>query len=232
MAREIDRTFVTGLVILLFGWIACLNLYFVIFGGPVLLIGLAILWFSKRKLTTKILWTVLPLVLWYPVIMAFQFIAIKRTTPEIFFIPENFRGQITLLYNENCGQEIKKVNGQLIYNVPENGVMIIKKQRTTGLINHEYYFVSNPGNKLKKIDLLIQQDFNEDYTLKINEKEPPRDEVGVFLVGPGGGSSLKNENYVFHIMHVNSWDSLRVYNDKQHVQLVDSLLYQCRQTRK
>jgi len=218
-----------GLAIIIISWIVCLNPYAVIFVGPVLLVGLAVVWFSKTSGRTKILTTVLPFLLWYPGFLAFMYFGSKRMTPETFLVPEKFRGQITLIYNESCGQTVPVVNGRLVYRITENGVMILKNEFETGLINQEYYFVNERWERIKRIEPLIQQDFNEDYTLEKNKNEPPRDKVGMFLLGTGGGSTVKNDNYVFHTMVVNSWDSLRVEDNTGLVdKLVDSLLFECR----
>jgi len=65
--------------------------------------------------------------------------------------------------------------------------------------------------------------------LEKNNNEPPRNKVGMFLLGTGGGSTLKNDNYKFHTMVVNSWDSLRAASNMGAFdKLVDSLLYECR----
>jgi len=224
------KAYKIGLILTIFSWLVCLNPYWIIFAGPFFIIGLLIVWFSKAKTKTKIFTTILPLILWYPGLLAFMFLGSKRMTPETFLIPKNFRGQITLIYNEPCGQKIPKVNGRLIYKIPENGVMILKNKFETGIIDQEYYFVDESWNKIGKIPELIQQDFNEDYTLEKNKNEPPRDKVGIFLLGTGSGSTLKNKDFSFHMMAVNSWDSLRVqHNGGIPDKLIDSLLYQCRQ---
>ena len=150
-------------------------------------------------------------------------------TPETFLVPMDFRGQITLIYNEPCGQTVPKVDGRLIYKIPPNGVMILTNKFETGIIDQEYYFVDDNWNKIGKIPQLIQQDFNEEYTLEKNKNEPPRNKIGVFHLGTGGGSTLKNDNYNYHMMAINSWDSLRVQNNGGLIDnLVDSLLFQCR----
>lgn len=223
------RVYKTGIILIILSWIACLNPYWIIFGGPVFIIGLLIVWLSKIKLKTKLLTTFLPLLLWYPGMLAFVFLASKHMTPETFLIPKDFRGQITLIYNEPCGQTVPKVDGRLIYKIPDNGVMILTNKFETGIIDQEYYFVDNNWNKIEKIPELIQQDFNEDYTLEKNRNEPPRNQVGIFLLGTASGSSAMNENYEFHMMAVTSWDNFRVqYDGGIPDKLIDSLLFQCR----
>ena len=223
------KIFKVGLILTILSWLFCLNPYWIIFAGPFFLVGLLVIWFSKTNLKAKILSTLLPLLLWYPGMLAFMYLGSRHMSPETFLVPKDFRGQITLIYNEPCGQTVPTVNGRLIYKIPKNGVMILTNDFETGYIDHEYYFVDENWNAVSKIPELIQQDFNEDYTLEKNKNEPPRNKVGIFLLGTGGGSSLKNENYKFHMMHVNSWDSFRVqYNGGFPDNLLDSLLYECR----
>jgi hypothetical protein len=219
-----------GLVLTILSWLVCLNPYWIIFAGPVFLSGLFIVWLSKARLKAKLLTTILPLLLWYPGLVSLMFLGSKRMTPEIFLIPNDFRGTITLIYNEPCGQTIPKVDGRLIYKIPDNGVMILKNVFETGIIDQEYYFVDDNWNKIEKIPILIQQDYNEKYTLEKNKNEPPRNKVGLFLLGTGSGSTFMNYNFRFHMMAVDSWDSFRVqYNGGTPDILIDSLLFQCRQ---
>ena len=221
--------FKIGLFLVLVSWLVCLNPYLIIFAGPFFIVGLVLVGLSKAKLKTKLLTIVLPIVFWYPGFLALMYFGAKRMTPETFLIPQDFRGQITLVYNEPCGETIPKVDGKLIYKIPNNGVMILTNELETGLTDQEFFFVNSQGKKIEKLEALIQQNYNEDYTLEKNNNEPPRNKVGVFHLGTGGGSSLKNENYEFHIFAVNSWDSLRVMeNGGMSDKLTDSLLYICR----
>ncbi|MFD2935352.1 DUF6843 domain-containing protein [Spirosoma flavum] len=219
----------TGLILTIVSWFFCLNPYWLIFAGPFFVGGLLVVWFSKERLKTKIITAILPLILWYPGIAAFFFLASKHMTPETFLIPRNFRGQITLIYNEPCGQVVPKVDGRLTYKIPANGIMILKNEFETGVIDHRYYFVDKSWNNVGVIPQLIQQDFNEDYTLEKNNNEPPRSKIGLFHLGSGSGSTENNDNYKFHMMVVNCWDSLRVQHDVGlSDKFIDSLLYKCR----
>jgi hypothetical protein len=224
------KLFKTGIVLIIISWLACLNPYWLIFAGPVFVVGLIVVWFSRAKTKTKLLTTILPLLLWYPGMYAFFILASRRMTPETFLIPKDFRGRITLIYSEPCGQTVPKVDGRLIYKVPDNGIMILTNEFETGIIDHEYYFVDENGNKVGKITPLNQHDFNEEYTLEKNMNEPPRNKVGIFHLGTSGGSTLNNGDYKSHVMAVNSWDSLRVQNSSGFVDsFVDSILFDCRQ---
>ena len=217
----------TGLILAILAWLFCLNPYWLIFASPFFLAGVLILWFSKVSVRKKILSTIIPILLWYPGVIAFMYLMSNHMTPETFLIPRDFRGQITLVYDEPCGDKIPKIDGRLVYQIPKSGVMIIQNDFETGIIDHEYYFVDDHGNRLGKIPMLIQQDFNEDHTLE-KKHEPPRNKLGLFLLGTGSGSTFKNKDYKFHMMAVNSWDSLRVQMNAPNDSLVDETLFNCR----
>lgn len=218
-----------GFILTVLGWIACLNPYWIIFAWPVFTIGLIMVWLSKTRIKIKLLTTILPLIFWYPGVYAFIFFGNKHMTPETFLIPKTFRGQITLIYNEPCGQTLYKVDGRLIYKIPDNGVMILTNELETGLIDQEYYFVDHNWNKIEKIPTLMQQDFNANYTLEKNKNEPPRNKIGVFNLGTGVASTTKNRDFNFHTMDINSWDSLKEEEWNINDNLIDSLLFLCRQ---
>lgn len=71
---------------------------------------------------------------------------------------------------------------------------------------------------------MVFQKWQAHYAIERNEHEPPRDKVGLFLEEPGTQTTMNNDQFVFHEMHVNSWDRLRVYKTGRHEELVDSLL--------
>lgn len=227
-----SKLFGADLVLIVFGYIISLNPYWWIFGTPLIFIGGVILaWLSEKSLMSKILLTLLPILLWLPGFWAFVYLGSSHMTPETFLIPQNFRGKITLYYNEPCGQELQKVDGRYIYHIPSNGVMIIKNPFETGIIDQNYYFVDSSGKKINKIDLLDQRDFNEEYTTAKNPHEPPRNKVVMFLGGTGGSGTINGvdeDHYKFHEMFVNSWDSLRVFNNEKSEKISLLALRNCR----
>lgn len=51
--------------IIIIAFILSMKVYLIIFTFPVFIITISSLWLSKRKLITKILWTIIPLILYY-----------------------------------------------------------------------------------------------------------------------------------------------------------------------
>lgn len=218
-----------GFILILLSWLAGLNPYWTMLAAPVFIGGLLMVWFSKAKLRTKLLTVFLPLMLWYPAMRAFMLLGSKYRTPETFLIPKNFRGQITLMYDEPCGQTAPKTDGRLIYKIPANGVMILTNKFETGIVDQKCYFVDDNWKPIEEIPQIMQPDFNKDYTIEKNGKESSSDKVRAFLVCTGNGSTEKNKDYKFLIMAINCLDTLRVKPNNRIVEnLIDSLLYNCR----
>ena len=223
------RIYIIGLILTILGWLIRLNPYISAFSIPVFLVGLSIVWFSKTQLKTKLLTIILALFFYYPIQFIFMQLVKEQMTPETFLVPIDFRGNIVLIYNEPSGQLIPKVNGRLIYKIPDNGIIICKNKYETGYVNREYSFVDSNFNIISKIPELDALLFNEDYTFEKNKNEPPRNKTGLFTLSSGHASTIKNEDYYFHMMAVNYWNNLRVqFIDGFNHDLIDSILYNCR----
>ncbi len=227
-----DKFYIWGASLVILGYLIGLNPYWWIFGTPVIYVaGVFLVWFSKKTTIIKVLYTLLPLVFWLPGFWMFIYAGSEQKTPETFLIPDHFRGKITLYYGESCGEVVQKENGRLIYHIPKDGTMIINYPLETGIIDEDFFFVDSLGRIIKKIDRLDQRDFNESYTLEKNKHEPPRSQVAVFLGGTGGSGTVNgfdDEHYKFHELYVDSYDSLRVYNEMKTDSQSMHLLKSCR----
>lgn len=217
-----------GLSILLVAWAFSLLPYLLLIAGPFYLLGAGLVWASAARRLTKITATVLPIMLWIPVIYVPIWMAEAQVIPETYLIPQHFRGAITVLYNEPCGQVIPTEKGRLVYRIPASGVLVVRHPARPGIIKQDYYFVDNQGRKTQQIKELSQQEYNEDYTIDKNPHEPNRQEIGVFLSGAGSGSNSENYNFIFSQIDVNSWEGLKASDTHTHEALVDSVLKACR----
>jgi hypothetical protein len=86
-----------GQILIIVGLIVCLFPYFIIYGGPIFIIGALMIWISKNTLKRKLLWTFVPLVLWYPSMGLLAYFASNHVTSATYLIPTNFRGEIQIL---------------------------------------------------------------------------------------------------------------------------------------
>jgi hypothetical protein len=202
-----------------------------LFGIPVLglILGLILIWFSKETLKLKSCSTIIQI----PIIICSFFLMfwLNSAEPETFLIPQNFRGRITIFYEEPCGQKPIYENGRRIYKFPENGILISNFKRPQGYLNQEFYFVDEVENRTK-IPRKDVGDFNFKGRLSKTETEPSRDEIGAFYAWGGLDlflPSIKYNNFIidsyryFEKDEKQSWQDLQQFSKK-----TKNLLIECR----
>ena len=79
---------------------------------------------------------------------------LTRHATEVFIIPQNFKGKFRIVYNQKCGLDSRIENGKRIFDVPNNGILLIKSEFKTGIVDHEYYLQDSSGNKTQINELL------------------------------------------------------------------------------
>lgn len=112
----------------------------------VLLAGLVLVWFSRVGLRFKIICSCLPIPLFLAGFITFYHL-LPRAEPETFLLPDQFRGQIEIIFDEKCGEDIPHELGRRIYRFPESGVLIVNGPRTYGVIDRRFMLVDQHGNK-------------------------------------------------------------------------------------
>ena len=138
--------FKIGLILVIISFIACvINLYLIIFGGIVFIIGCIFILISDTRIKIKIATILIPLILYIPATFLFL-MAYNYTSPKIFLIPKNYNGKLRIVYEEKCGQKLRTEDGKEIFEFPKNGILILS-EKFNGNINHKYYFVDSKGIK-------------------------------------------------------------------------------------
>ena len=79
---------------------------------------------------------------------------LTRHATEVFIIPQNFKGKFRIVYNQKCGLDSRIENGKRIFDIPDNGILLIKSEFKTGIVDHEYYLQDNSGKKTQINELL------------------------------------------------------------------------------
>jgi len=163
---------------ILIGLLPGLIYYFLI---PIitLITFVVLLWFTNVHTNKKILLSFLP----FPIIICLISIwkIYNTVEPETFIIPKFYRGEVRIIFNQKCGNKINYENKRRIYEIPNDGILLTQFQNEEGFINQEFY-ISNNG-KLEEIKELKLQDFNEEWTIEKNPKEPSRDKLAIFSAG-------------------------------------------------
>jgi len=166
-----EKSFYTGLTLIIISFIACvISFYLLVFGIPTFLIGAILIFLSKRKIQAKLITTLMPFLLYIPLSYLFLY-GYNYSTPKIMLIPNNFEGNLRVVYEENGGDKYEKTNDVKTLIFPENGILILNEQFDRH-INYKYYFVDDLGRRTE-----IQQSLNFN---RKNQKRPY-----VFVSGSG-----------------------------------------------
>lgn len=209
--------FITGAILLVIGAaISTFATFFIYFYGlPIIIffLGVVLIWISKKGIRTKLLWTVTPIAIFF----AYQYIWYQshKVPPETFLIPQEFRGKVHVIFNKECGQQAEMVDNRRIYRIPTNGVLLSKFKDKQGFINQKYFLVEGSGKQtlLPQLDV---RDYNEEWTIEKNPKEPSRNILGVFHAGRVSADGT----YEFY---VSSYQQLKDSFDFQYDNRFDSL---------
>jgi hypothetical protein len=141
-----ERIFYIGLTLIIISFIACvMNIYLLIFGIPTFLIGIILISLSNRTIKTKIIASITPIILYVPLTFSFLYIY-NYSRPKIILIPENFDGNLRIVYEEKCGSNYKETDGIKTLTFPENGILVLNEDFDRH-INYNYYLVDRLGNR-------------------------------------------------------------------------------------
>jgi hypothetical protein len=146
-----NALFKIGVVFVLF-WsflIGLLNIGIVyLFGVPVLglLLGIIFVWISGESTKKKLILTFIPIP---PVSASFFlfYLLLPKAEPEIFLIPDNFRGHIVVVFNEDCGSSSIYEDGRRIYDFSQNNIVITKSKSQLGVLNRQFYSLDKTGKR-------------------------------------------------------------------------------------
>ena len=197
---------------------------------PFFFIGVGFVWFSRVKILTKVICTVLPVILWLPFLNLFIFstsLFYKETAQKVDFnFPENFEGKAIVVQQISCGQEISMKNGREQLNFPEDGILLYQGSiEKTGYRNHHFYYLSNGGirTKIDEVDYYSIK-FKDDST-KITKSS----EISVWY----RGTMLETDSLPYEVtkyelaeMFVYTLSNMENFLSFEYKKKADSLIYE------
>jgi hypothetical protein len=228
-----NSVFKTGLVFTVF-WSAIIGFFNIavlfLFGIPILglLIGFILIWLADENIKTKILTTFTSI----PIILFFFFLfylLLPKAEPEVFLIPQNFRGEIHIFLEESCGQKPTYKNGKRVYEIPESGVLITNLTDNYGVQDQEFYLVDENG-KQKELPLFSWhklEDEKQSWRYIFSNTELSPDSVGVFYYF---GQPVNTINYIVADFQYFEVDSNTASERRRQLwEKAELLLKKCRQ---
>ena len=189
--------------------------FFAIIGLPIFVIGIILILISKKTWKQKTITIglfIIGIIAFWPI-----WRNINTVGPETFLIPNDYRGRVNIIYKKDCGSLLEKTEKGLIYEIPNDGILLLSNDQKYGFIDHKYYLINKNGERteLPKMDV---RDFNEEWTLEKNPNEPPRDKLGVFhwgrtgsmgrMIDQNGDVSNKDDLYTFNEFYISTYSDL------------------------
>jgi hypothetical protein len=196
--------------------------FFAIIGLPVFVIGIILIFVAKKTWKQKLIpigLFIVGIIIFWPI-----WTKINSVGPETYLISENYRGKINIIYGEYCGKELIEENSRLIYEIPDDGILIVNKELKYGIVNHEYYLVDENGTRTK-LQMMDVRNFNEEYTIEKNPNEPSRSKLGIFGNSTGGSSNSQDENdgFEFQEFYVSTYSDLKEKYEFKYNRKFDSI---------
>lgn len=152
-----QTVFYIGLTLIAISFIACVvSFYLLVLGLPTFLVGVILIFLSKQNIKTKLLTTLIPLILYVPSTFLFLY-AYNYSTPKTILIPNNFEGNLRVVYEENCGRNYDKTDGVKTLTFRDNGILILNEDFDRH-VNYNYYLVDELGNRTKISQILDFKD--------------------------------------------------------------------------
>jgi len=221
-----DRIFYIGLALIGISFIACvISFYLLIFGIPMFILGAVLVFLSNHTIKIKLLTTLIPLILYFPLTYLFLF-AYNYSTPKTILIPSIYEGTIRIIYEEKCGNNYDEIDGKKTLKFPENGILILNEEFDRH-VNYKYYLIDKSGNK-KEIPQVL------DYKAK-NKILPYILVGGSGTLGPtvhANSTYTEEKNITFSDFYVYNKDTANL-NDFKKEQIFNSLtteiVTKCRQ---
>jgi len=173
-------------------------------------LGICLVWSKRTNLFLNLLWSILPIILWYPTLVLTTLFQGFTDQKFDIYIEENYTGDIAIVSKMKCGQPIQKKNGREQLFIPSNGILMYKGKISYGIVNHRYY------SKLKNDSLytIPQRSQNGDFYNWADNKPPSDLKVAWGTGMRTRGSFLLTPNFEYTVMtmQIGSMDSLEEYN--------------------
>lgn len=128
-------------------FLACvLSFWLLLYGIPVFLVGVILLWFSNQTRQTKRWLTFGPVIFYGPLTYLFL-LAYNYSPPRTYLIPADYNGVLRLVYEQPCGTEPTQEDGHDVLTFPRSGILIVKTDFDKSLDNIQYVLVDAKGNR-------------------------------------------------------------------------------------
>lgn len=130
-------------------------------------------------------------------------IGCKSPESEIYLIPQGFTGKVNIIFNQPKGAAPKYEEGERVYQIPANGILLTQFNDEYGLVDRQYFYADS-SNRRTPLRKLKDDDFND------STANNRRDEIGIFYDGTSGvyGNSADPKALHYQEFTVSDFNSL------------------------
>lgn len=86
---------------------------------------------------------------------------------EIHILPKDFKGVVMIIHDQKQGTDISKENGNIVYKIPANGILITKAPLTEWLKDIKYYYEEKGRRQEIKFCWDCKKDFPNNDTIYV-----------------------------------------------------------------
>ena len=123
-----------------------------IIGIPVFAIGLICLWISKTNKKTKLMWSIVPPIIWFPLtafwLFIYNYIGQMNAQKRDYYVNYDFKGSFTVIESK-CGEEPIIENDRLQFKIPNNGIYLFNGDLRSGHIDERVFQINKDGSTSK-----------------------------------------------------------------------------------
>tara|TARA_B100000809_G_scaffold190880_1_gene189531 strand:- start:438 stop:1118 length:681 start_codon:yes stop_codon:yes gene_type:complete len=165
-----------GISIALFalGFFCFITIWLMYLGFGLMILGTILCLLSRKKWFYKVLLIGLPFGF-----VAFTFLNAMEV-PERYLIPEDFRGVVYVIFDQENGKEKEYEGIHRVYRIPANGILFTKFSQNDDVYTFQEFFFVDSNSIRKKLGELDNRHFNGPNTINPRATEPPRDSLVVF----------------------------------------------------
>ena len=140
--------------------------------------------FSPFKKYLSITLTFLPILFLVLIGLVFIFSIAK---PEIYLIPDNYEGEIIVVFDQKDGEAEKYLDKKRVYEIPDDGILYTQFTWNAGMNNYEFHFQSKPNNDIDEV--------KKQYVYE--RGKPDSDIVSIINNEPYYYSTTDGKDYIF-----------------------------------
>lgn len=112
-------------------------------------------------------------------------ISCSSITEEHFILPEGFKGEVTVVYEEPCGIKIEKNKDNVyVYSIPKSGILIVNMPMQCNTEKRKYFY-KNAEGVLTEIPVMWKVGEERHWSSNQDPNDPDRKVLGVYMVSCG-----------------------------------------------